>query len=95
MAKVDLLLVPTALHHYTVQEIEAEEKTNDTASTLTLILHSQCTAEACCHVFLVREEWSDTKVKTGQDWGVVHAAMNKVCPQGKIVYVNPCGLCSC
>ena len=35
MAKVDLLLVPTALHHYTVQEIEAEEKTNDTASTLT------------------------------------------------------------
>ena len=66
MAKVDLLLVPTALHHYTVQEIEAEEKTNDTASTLTLILHSQCTAEACCHVFLVREEWSDTKVKLGR-----------------------------
>ncbi|KAA6421491.1 MAG: allophanate hydrolase [Trebouxia sp. A1-2] len=31
MAKVDLLLVPTALHHYTVQEIEAEEKNNDTA----------------------------------------------------------------
>ncbi|KAL0031400.1 hypothetical protein WJX79_009016 [Trebouxia sp. C0005] len=30
MAKVDLLLVPTALHHYTVQEIEAEEKNNDT-----------------------------------------------------------------
>lgn len=32
MAKVDLLLVPTALHHYTVQEIEAEEKTNDTVT---------------------------------------------------------------
>ncbi len=37
MAKVDLLLVPTALHHYTVREIEAEEKTNDTASMLTFI----------------------------------------------------------
>jgi hypothetical protein len=66
MAKVDLILVPTALHHYTVREIEAEEKTNDTASTLTLILHKQCTAEACCRVFLVREERSDTKVKLGQ-----------------------------
>ena len=66
MAKVDLILVPTALHHYTVREIEAEEKTNDTASTLPLILHKQCTAEACCHVFLVREERSDTKVKLGQ-----------------------------
>ena len=36
MAKVDLLLVPTALHHYTVREIEAEEKTKDAVSTLTL-----------------------------------------------------------
>ncbi len=66
MSKVDLLLVPTALHHYTVREIEAEEKTNDTASILTLILHKQCTAEACCHVFLVRQKWSDKKVKLGQ-----------------------------
>jgi len=53
MAKVDLLLVPTALHHYTVQEIEAEEKTDDTASTLTLVLYKPCTAKACCYVFLV------------------------------------------
>ena len=29
MAKVDLLLVPTALHHYTVQEIYHEERKND------------------------------------------------------------------
>ena len=26
MAKVDCLLVPTALHHYTVKEIELEER---------------------------------------------------------------------
>lgn len=32
MARVDLLLVPTALHHYTVQEIEEEEKNGDTVS---------------------------------------------------------------
>ena len=29
MAKVDLLLVPTALHHYTVQEIQEEEQSAD------------------------------------------------------------------
>ena len=29
MAKVDLLLVPTALHHYTVQEIYQEERSDD------------------------------------------------------------------
>ena len=29
MAKVDLLLVPTALHHYTVEEIAEEERNSD------------------------------------------------------------------
>ena len=29
MAKVDMLMVPTALHHYTVQEIADEERHAD------------------------------------------------------------------
>ena len=29
LAKVDLLLVPTALHHYTVEEIQEEEARGD------------------------------------------------------------------
>ena len=29
LAKVDLLLVPTALHHYTVEEIQEEEVRGD------------------------------------------------------------------
>ena len=41
MAKVDMLLVPTALHHYTVKEIYQEERDNDQVGTLT-VFHTRC-----------------------------------------------------
>lgn len=36
MNKVDMLLVPTALHHYTVQEIAEEERHPDKVGLTTL-----------------------------------------------------------
>ena len=39
MAKVDMLLVPTALHHYTVKEIYQEERDNDQVGTPDAISH--------------------------------------------------------
>ena len=38
MVKVDMLLVPTALHHYTVQEIAEEERNSEMVHTTLLTL---------------------------------------------------------